>query len=97
MSNARNQAFQSSEQDSTPRPWKTHANIGLSFWNNISHVTLIVLCVIGIIFALLALIFGKKFKKIKRSTITDTIITTKEKPVVIDVSPDTKYEPVSTI
>ncbi|CAF3832602.1 unnamed protein product [Rotaria sordida] len=99
MSNVINQAFQSSEQDSTPGPWKTRdgtGNFGSWYWNKVSHVTLIALCIIGIILALLALIFGKKFKKTKRSTIADTITTTKE-PVVTDISPNTKYEPVSSV
>jgi mannose/fructose/N-acetylgalactosamine-specific phosphotransferase system component IIC len=67
--------------------------IGSWSGNNILSVVLIALCIIGIILAVLLMVLGKKFKKIKRSTTAGSTTATKS-VVPTAISPRTRYEPV---
>ncbi|CAF1276890.1 unnamed protein product [Rotaria sp. Silwood1] len=62
---------------------------------DIFTITLMILCIIGMILALVFIIFGKKFKKYK-STTTETITTTNAIELK-DMSSNREYQPVSNV
>ncbi|CAF1279408.1 unnamed protein product [Rotaria sordida] len=65
-------------------------------WSKIFFVGLMVLCIIGIILAVLFIIFSKKFNKNIRTTTTSTIVGAKEAGFK-DISSNPTYKPVPNV
>ncbi|CAF0973697.1 unnamed protein product [Adineta steineri] len=65
-------------------------------WQKAILIGLVALCILGIILAVLFLVFGKKLKNKKRTPPAGSTTTTKA-VVTKGISPDPKYQPVPNI
>ncbi|CAF0984826.1 unnamed protein product [Rotaria sp. Silwood1] len=75
---------------------KTFSSEGSCYWGKALLIGLLVFAVISIVLVLLFFTIGKKLKKNKQSTTSDTITTTKTVELK-DISSNPKYQPIPNV